>query len=121
MKELIKIKPMFNTMVVSMDTYTENAKTKDGLISKVKSKNALKEIQTVIAVGESIMGIKEGDQVCINPIRYAVQQHNKGSLKNNVITDNPVIGYNFDTLDLNGKPCMIISDRDVKYIVLESK
>lgn len=121
MTELIKIKPMFNTMVVTMDVYKENNLSKNGLINKSKSKNALKEIQTVVAVGDSVQGIKVGDKVCINPIRYAVQEHEKGSLKNNIITDNPVTRYNFDIIVLDGKTNMIISDRDIKYIVLQSK
>ena len=64
-------------------------------------------------------GIKEGQLVLINPTRYAVMKHEKGSLKDGVITDNPVIGYNLPVIELNGVPHLLIDTQDVDYVILD--
>ena len=58
-----------------------------------------------------------GDLVCINPQRFAVKKHEAGSLKDGIIGDNPVITYNFDTIQINGEQCLLLQDRDVDFII----
>ena len=111
-----KIKPMFNSIVTTKDLY-EDDKSKSGLI--VRQSGALKEHQTVVAVGNTVMSVKVGDLVCINPKRFAVKKHQEGSLKDGVISDNPVTTYMFDTIVLDGKQHLILQDRDIEYIVEE--
>lgn len=109
---------MFNRVLTTMDCHDEDV-MEDGVIMRVKG--SLKEYQTVLAVGESVRGVKEGDIVCVNPTRYAVMKHNEGSLKNGVITDNPVIGYKFQTVKVGGRDCLMLYDQDIDFVVLETE
>ena len=96
MLKIKKIKPMFTALITTMDKYEEDVRTSGGLLDVNKQQGGLKEYQTVIAVGTTVRDIKVGDLVCINPTRFAVKQHREGTLKDGVISDNPVIKYNFD-------------------------
>lgn len=113
-----KIKPMFTKIVTTMDKYDKDQKV-GNLIDTHKVSGTVKEIQRVIAVGNNSAGIKEGDMVLINPTRYAVMKHEKGSLKDGVITDNPVIGYNLPVIELNNIPHLLLDTQDVDYIIEE--
>ena len=88
-----KIKPLFNRILVTADKYEDDI-IENGIIRTTKG--TLKEYQKVLAVGSTVRDIKVGDLVLINPIRYAVKKHREGSLKDGVITDNPVVSYNFN-------------------------
>lgn len=117
MLKIKKIKPMFNSLITTMNKYEEDVKTNAGLVDSTKLQGTLKEYQTVLSVGDFIKNIKEGDLVCINPSRFAVKKHQEGSLKDGVITDNPVIKYNFDIVEMDGKQCLLLQDRDISFIV----
>lgn len=118
MLKIKKIKPMFTALITSMDKYEQDITT-GGLINVTKMQGGLKEYQTVLAVGGSVRDIKVGDLVCINPTRFAVKKHREGSLKDGVITDNPVITYNFDIVEMDGKQCLLLQDRDIDFIIEE--
>lgn len=108
---------MFNYLITTMDKYEEDVKTSGGLVNATKLQGTLKEYQKVLAVGDFIKSIKVGDLVCINPTRFGVKKHQEGSLKDGVITDNPVIKYNFDIVEMNDKQCLLLQDRDINFIV----
>lgn len=120
MKNLIKIKPMFNRIITSMDTY-EKDQYKNGLLDTSKAKGSLKEYQTVISVGTTVRDIKEGDVVSIDPTRYMVTKHRDKSLQGNVLGDDMAIGYKFNTIKLDGKECLVLFDQDITFIVEESE
>lgn len=111
---------MFNRIITTMDTYEEDQKN-GTVIDSRKMKGSIKEYQTVVAVGDTVRGIKEGDVVCINPIRYAVMKHNDKSLQSGVIGDNPVVGYKFNTITIDGKEHLFLYDQDIDFIALESE
>jgi hypothetical protein len=111
-----KIKPMFNALITTMDKYKQDTFT-NGIIDTNKQQGSIKEYQKVLAVGGSVREIKVGDIVSINPDRFAVKKHKEGSLKDGVITDNPVIAYNFDIVDINGENCLLLQDRDIEFII----
>lgn len=113
-----KIRPMFTKILVTMNKYEEDQKA-GSLINTLKMAGTIKDYQTVIAVGNNSAGLKEGDVVVIDPTRYAVMKHEKGSLKDGVIEDNPVIGYNFPVINVNGKDCMLLDTSDVSYVIEE--
>ncbi len=120
MKKLIKIKPMFNAIVTTMDTYDED-QLNGSLIDTRKTKGSMKEYQTVLAVGDMVRSIKVGDIVAINPARYAVPVHKDGgkdSLRN-VIKDNVTVEYKFNIININGKDCLMLQDSDISFIVEE--
>lgn len=119
MLKIKKIKPMFTALVTTMDKYEEDVKTAGGLIDSTKSQGTLKEVQKVLAVGDSVRGVSVGDLVCINPTRYAVKKHQAGSLKDGVITDNPVVKYNFNVIEIDDKPCLLLDNSDISYVIEE--
>ena len=111
-----KIKPMFNGLITTMNRYEQDVKVKGtDLIDSSKS-NAVKEYQTVVAVGPMVRSIEVGDTVFINPNRYAVMKHKAGSLQDGVIKDNPVIGYNFDIVEIEGVNHLYLQDSDIKFV-----
>lgn len=116
MLRIKKLRPMFTNIVTTMNSYEDDVITKSGLIDTNKQKGALKEYQTVIAVGNAVRDINIGDVVCINPIRYAQYKHNKDSLKS-AVTSNPVIGYNFNVVEIDGKDCLLLHDQDIRYVI----
>lgn len=118
MLKLKKIKPMFNNILTTMEKYEEDVMSM-GIITK--KQGGLKEYQKVIEVGSSVREVKEGDLVCINPKRFAVRKHQDGSLKDGVITDNPVTTYNFDVIELDGVQYLLLQDRDIDFIITESE
>ena len=117
MLKVKKIKPMFTALITTMDKYEQDKITDGGLIDTSKQQGTLKEYQTVLAVGDSVRNIKIGDLVCVNPARFAVRKHEKGSMRDGIITDNPVVGYNFDIVEMDGKNCLLLQDRDIEFII----
>ena len=109
---------MFTSLITTMDKYEQDMTT-GGLINVTKMQGGLKEYQTVLAVGGSVRDIKVGDLVCVNPTRFAVKKHQEGSLKDGVISDNPVTTYNFDVVEMDGKQCLLLQDRDIDFIIEE--
>lgn len=111
-----KVKPMFNGLITTMNKYGNNIKIAGTTLTDASKSGAVKEYQKVIAIGPMVRGIEVGDTVFINPKRYAVMKHQEGSLKDGVITDNPVIGYNFDTIDIDGETYLFLQDNDIKFV-----
>ena len=118
MLKVKKIKPMFTALITTMDKYEKDVKI-GGLIDTTRQQGGLKEYQKVLAVGSSVRDIKVGDIVCVNPTRFAVRKHQAGSLKDGVVTDNPVTTYNFDVVEMDGKQCLLLQDRDIDFIIEE--
>ena len=112
MLNITKVKPMFNNILTTMNKY-EKDNYENGVI--VNSKGDLKEYQTVWAVGSTVRSVEAGDKVMINPTRYAKYKHKEGSLKDGVVTDNPVIGYQFKTVKVNNEECLLLFDQDVFF------
>lgn len=119
MLKIKKLKPLFNYLITTMDKYEEDVTSASGLIDTHKQKGSVKEYQRVVAVGSMVKDIKVGDIVLINPKNYRVLKHEKGSLKDGVVTDNPVVGYNIPTVEINGEFFMHLNDNDIEYIVQE--
>lgn len=111
-----KVKPMFNGIVTTLNRYGNDQKIKGTDLIDSTKVGAVKEYQTVVAVGPMVRGIEIGDVVFINPKRYAVMKHKAGSLQDGVIKDNPVVGYNFDILEIDGVEHLYIQDSDVKFV-----
>lgn len=112
-----RIKPLFNSIVTTMDKYEEDV-TNNGVIDASKTEGTLKEYQTVLSVGTTVRDIKVGDVVMINPRNYAVRKYSENSIKND-IDMNPVVTYNFNIVEMDGKQCLLLQDRDIDYIIEE--
>ena len=111
-----KVRPLFTKIVTTCEKYDEDQKT-GSLIDTRKQAGAVKEYQTVVAVGSNPAGIKVGDVVMINPMRYAVMKHENGSMKDGVIKDNPVVGYQLPVIELNGVPHLLLETADVEFVI----
>lgn len=109
-----KIKPLFNGLITTMDKYPKIVTT--GTVIDPTKSGAVKEYQKVVAIGPMVRGIEVGDTVFINPSRYAVMKHKKGTLEDGVIKDNPVVGYNFDIVNIDGVDYLFLQDNDIKYV-----
>lgn len=120
MKKLKKIRPMFNRIITTMDTYDKDQYI-GGILDTSKQQGSLKEYQTVIAIGDSVRGISVGDVVCIDPTRYMVTKHSDKSLRNGVIGDNMTVGYKFNVLSIDDKECLMLYDQDITFVVEESE
>ena len=117
MKVIIKkVKPMFNGLITTMNRYGNNVKINNTNLVDSRKVNAVKEYQTVIAIGPMVRGIEVGDVVFVNPSRYAVMKHKQGSLQDGVIQDNPVVGYNFDIVEIDGEEYLYLQDSDIKFV-----
>ena len=108
---------MANYLVTTKDEYTEDDVKRGGLM--IKTVGSLKEYQKVVAVGPMVRGIQVGDLVCINPKRYAQYKHKPGSLKDGVITDNPVVSYNFNVIELDHISHLLLTDQDIDFVIEE--
>lgn len=116
MLHIKKIKPLFTSIVTTGDKYEEDMYD-NGLI--VARKGDLKTYQKIIAVGSSVRDIKEGDQVMINVMNYAVRKYNKNSIQNDM-DNNPVLEFKFNWITMddeegNSKECLLLNDRDVLF------
>lgn len=112
-----KIKPLFNHLLVTGDTFDKDM-VESGVI--VAKKGDLKLWQTVVATGSMVRDIKTGDKVMIIPDHFAVKKYNKNSVQND-LDNNPVLSYHFpfETVDDekgNPKEYLYISDSDVRYV-----
>lgn len=114
-----KIKPLFTSVVTTMDKYTEaQLLAGSNIIDPSKTKQGVKEYQTVIAVGDSVRSIKEGDVVCINPANYAQKKYASNGLKDGIEGMQEVTRYDFNVVLIDGKECLILHDRDIEFVVV---
>lgn len=114
-----KVKPMFNQIVTTMEMYDDNEMKNGSLIDYKKVQNPIKEYQKVIAVGTTVRNINVGDLVLINPSRYAKLKHQEGSLKDGVISDNPVVKYNFNIVEIDHQRFLLLYDSDITFVIEE--
>lgn len=121
MIKLKKVKPMFDTIITTMNKYESDGMTANGLIDTNKKKGTIKEYQTVIAIGNMVRDVKEGDVVFINPSRYAVRKYEENSIKNDIHKMNPVLQYNFNIIELNDEHCLMLKPNDIEFIIEESE
>ena len=118
MLNLRKIKPLGCQVLVTEDVYGWDDENEAGII--VHKKGDLKSYQTVLAVGDDVNFVKEGDVVELNLYKYAIMKEDPNSIKAGA--DNPIIGLRLNEVELIDEeglvvPCFLIDQRDVKYII----
>lgn len=122
MFKIKKIRPMFNMVITTMDTYKEVI-TNSGLVDTTRS-NRLKEYQTVVAVGPTVRGINPGDVVFINPRRYARVTHKDGlkdldaniqKMDMHMDLDIPSVEV-YDRPDGSCRELLVIYDNDIEFV-----
>lgn len=114
-----KIRPLFQAIVTTAHKWAIDELDDTGIVTDIKkTAGALKEYQTVVAVGDFVKNIKPGDIVCINPDNYAVHRFKENSMKGDLM-ENTVDRYNFNVVELDGIPHLLLTDRDIRYIIEE--
>lgn len=116
MLHITKIKPTFNSVLVTADKF-EKDMIEGGVI--IAKQGDLKLWQTVVAIGAAVREIAVGDKVMIIPDHFAIRKYDKNSLQND-LDNNKILTYNFpfETIDdENGeaKEYMYITANDIKY------
>lgn len=114
-----KVRPMFNQVICTMEKYSDEEIKTGSIIDVHKVNNPIKEYQKVVCVGPMVRNIKEGDLVMVNPRRYAKMKHQEGSLKDGIVSDNPVISYNFNVIKLDNIDYLLLTDQDIDFIIEE--
>lgn len=107
---------MANYLVTTKEVYKED-KVINGVLTPTKGN--LMEYQKVVAVGPVVRGINVGDLVSVNPRRYAVMKYKEGSLKDGVISENPVKHYNFNVIELDHVQHLLLTDQDIDFVIEE--
>ena len=107
---------MANYLVTTKEIYKEN-KVINGVVTPTMGN--LKEYQKVVAVGPVVRGINVGDLVSVNPRRYAVMKYKEGSLKDGIISENPVKHYNFNVIELDHVQHLLLTDQDIDFVIEE--
>lgn len=112
---------MFTGVITTAKHYVEDVKTKGGLYNPYTLKGRLNPFQTVVAVGSTVTGVKDGDIVKLNFLRYArAEQKPTGiDLENNVQKHKAVIEYDIPTIDIDGQTCLFLQYNDIEYVIEE--
>ncbi len=118
MIKIQKIKPLFTNILTTMNVYKDED-AEEIILEETKQEGQIKEYQTVKAIGSMVRDIKVGDVILINPSRFAVKKHQEGSLKDGIITDNPIVQYNFPIIEIGGENCLMIQNTDVDFVIEE--
>lgn len=119
MLKIKKVKPMFDSIITTMDKYEDDVINNLGLIETSKQKGTIKEFQKVVSIGNIVREVKVGDLVCINPSAYARKKYQDGSMKDGVISTNEVLSYEFNIIELDDVPHLLLKTRDIEFIVEE--
>lgn len=114
-----KIKPMFTTVITTLDVYEEDL-IENGMLKAPKG--TLKQYQTVLAIGSSVRDIKEGDKVLVNFGNYAHVKHRKeNSFKDDVQEMEDEVVFDIPRLLLGGKIVGKFQDRDIDGVITSSE
>lgn len=116
--KVLKATPMFNGVITTCHQWEYDGES-DGLIDTAKSQGIVKPHQIVVAVGSAARNVKVGDLVIIDPTRFMKMRYNEDSLKNNVVKENEVAGFDFPIIYINNEPHMLLNENDISYIVNE--
>ena len=112
MLKIKKFKPMFTSMLVTGEKYSEDMYDNYGLIEC--KKGDLKTYQKVLEVGPSVRDIKVGDMVMINIMHFAVMEYDPNSVKNDMGM-NKIKKWNFNWVTVNDQDCLVIDQQDVMF------
>lgn len=120
--EIKKVRPLFTGVVTTARKYVGEVRTAGGiLLDTTRMEGSLNPYQTVIAVGNTVHDVKEGDIVKLNFKRYAKAQHTPGAIDEaqNKQFDNMTITYEIPMIVINGEETLFLQANDIEYVVEE--
>lgn len=117
MLQITKIKPMFTDLIITADRFDKDA-IEGGIL--IANKGDLKSYQTVVAVGSAIRNIEVGDKVMVNFEVFAEHKIPKGSVKEKMDVENPIVNYNIPWVSMvdehgNNKTYIRIPENAVEF------
>jgi len=121
---LMKVKPMYTRVVTTADKYTEEDAINEFGILEASKVGLVKNIQTVVAINERAteMGVNVGDKVLLNFTNYMVRKMAKNSIQEDMDEYyNPVVRYEFPTLEIDEQECLLLNTSDIIVVVLETR
>lgn len=110
------IKPLFNTIITTLDVYEEDL-IENGVLKAPQG--SLRMYQKVLAVGDSVRGVKVGDIVLINFKNFIVRKYKDNSLKEDMSSQEDEYIFDIPRLLIGGKICGKISDADIEGVITE--
>lgn len=121
MFKIKKIKPMFDGVVTTAMKYVGDQyeqKSSNLIIDTRKMDGTLNSYQRVIAVGETVRNVKEGDIVMLNFDRYLQVKHVPGRIQDNLEQDSLSGSYSIPMIYLEGYgDCLYVHGNDIVYVV----
>lgn len=111
-----EIKPLFNTIITTLDVYEEDL-IENGVLKAPQG--SLRMYQKVLAVGDSVRGVKVGDIILINFKNFVVRKYKDNSLKEDMSSQEDEYVFDIPRLLVGGKICGKISDADVEGVITE--
>jgi len=119
-----KVRPMFTSVITTAKTYVgdQSFRNSSGLIIDTRKMDGdLNTFQTVIAVGTTVSGVKEGDIVKVNFKRYAKAQHVPGAIDEaeHKMTDKLSISYEIPMIVIDDEECLLLQNNDIEYVIEE--
>lgn len=126
MFKIKKVKPLFTGVVTTASKYVGSQfADKNGLIIDTrKMAGSINPYQRVVAVGNMVSGLKEGDIVRINFKRYTFANHKPGNTEDTlsggkVTHDNYMADIEVPLVKIDGIEYLYIQNNDIEYIVEE--
>lgn len=126
MFKIKKVKPMFTGIVTTATKYVGDQFADKGklLLDTRKLAGSINPYQRVVAVGNMVSDLKEGDIVCINFKRYTFANHKPGSTETTltggkVQHDNYQASIEIPSIEIDGTQYLYIQNNDIEYIVTD--
>lgn len=111
-----EIKPLFTTIITTLDVYEEDL-IENGVLKAPQG--SLRMYQKVLAVGSSVRDVKVGDTVLLNFGNYIVRKFKENSIKEDMSAQEDEYVYDIPRILIGGKMCGKFQDRDVEGVITD--
>lgn len=111
-----EIQPLFTTIITTLDIYEEDL-IENGVLKAPQG--ALRMYQKVLAVGDSVRGVKVGDIILLNFENYIKRKFKENSIKEDMSAQEDEYVYDIPRILIGGKICGKFQDRDVEGVITD--
>lgn len=111
-----KVKPQYTTVITTLDVWEDNVVQNGTIVAK---KGEIKPYQTVVAVGDNVRCVKEGDFVIINLINYVKRNFEEDSLKEGMNNMQEEKVFDVPQVAIGDKIYAKLAERDIEYVILD--
>ena len=111
-----EIQPLFTTIITTLDIYEEDL-IENGVLKAPQG--ALRMYQKVLAVGDSVRGVKVGDIILLNFENYIKRKFKENSIKEDMSAQEDEYVYDIPRILIGGNICGKFQDRDVEGVITD--